>query len=119
MKAACSTMCDRYCRKIGQELRSPSFWRDVVTEGVATFFLVSIQCAVPLSWVDTSGSNTISDEVGTTRIALNGLSMGFVILVLAEAFGEFGGAHMNPAVSISMAVATKVTIIRGQFIVYI
>ena len=32
------------------EISSIIFWRDVIAELVATFFLVSIQCALPLAW---------------------------------------------------------------------
>ena len=48
---------------------------------------------------------------GAVQIAL---AMGFVITVLAEAFGDMGGAHMNPAVSIAMVAANQITVFKGQ-----
>lgn len=87
-----------------QEIKSPSFWRDVMGEIVASFFLMSVQCSVALSWGRT-------DVKGGT---LQGnLSMGALITVLCEVFGQFGGANMNPAVSISFVFAGRSTALRG------
>ena len=78
---------------------------DNIFQVVATFILLTVQCAVPLDW-----GNTVSHG-GTIQVAL---AMGFVVTVLIEAFGDIGGAHMNPAVTVSMAIANQITILRGK-----
>ena len=42
--------CGSVCAK---EVKSRGFWRDVIVEMMATFLLVSVQCALPLSWKST------------------------------------------------------------------
>ena len=73
-------------------------------EVIATFFLMSVQCCAPLRW----GRPEVHGG------SLQGLIvMGCVVPLLVEIFGPFGGAHMNPAVSIAMVVAGHTTFIRG------
>ncbi len=101
--------CNHYCHKIGKEFRSPGFWRDIVAEGIATFFLVSVQCALPLTW-----DWTVAPTNDATYATLIGVGMGFVVLVLAETFGELGGANMNPAVSFALCLGGKLTFTKGN-----
>ncbi|ELT95009.1 hypothetical protein CAPTEDRAFT_46197, partial [Capitella teleta] len=42
-----------------------------------------------------------------------GLGMGFVVATMAWALGDFGGGHINPAVSMAMVVRRSITIFRG------
>lgn len=95
-----------YTDTMKAEVKTLAFWRDVLAEALATFFLVSIQCALPLTWNDTTLQLGNAVQIG--------LGMGFIITVLIEVFGELSGAHMNPAVTVSMMVATKVTVLRGK-----
>ena len=44
------------------------------------------------------------------------LGMGFIVCTLATTLGGYGGAHMNPAVSLSMTVCAKITVLRGKLI---
>lgn len=88
------------------EVRSAPFWRDVFGEILASFYLMSIQCTINLGWGRTivKGSDM-----------QNNLAMGGGIFVLIEGFGQYGGAHMNPAVSIAFLVDGRITLLRSKF----
>ena len=92
-----------------EEVCSGAFWRDVVAEFVATFMLMSVQAALPLSW-----DNGLVMG-GPVQV---GLGMGFIVCTMAWALGDFGGGHINPAVSVAMVVGCKITIVRGQWNAY-
>ncbi len=47
-----------------------------------------------------------------------GVGMAFLLVGLMEIFTVFGGAHMNPAVTISMVLVGKTTIVRGRSILH-
>jgi glycerol uptake facilitator-like aquaporin len=40
--------------------------------------------------------------------------MGFAVMALVWSFGDFGGAHFNPALSICLALTYKITFSRGM-----
>ena len=86
-----------------RQISSACFWRDVMAEFVATSALVSVQAALPLTWGKGHG--------GQLPVATG---MGFVVTAMAWALGEFGGAHMNPAVTVGMAMCRKVTMLKGE-----
>ena len=87
------------------ELRNRRFWRDVIVEFVATFLLVSVQAALPLSW----GNSDLMG--GPVQVSLG---MGFVVTCLAWTFGDMGGAHMNPVVTFAMLLRRKATLLRCE-----
>ncbi len=89
---------------IADELRSGSFWRDLVVELVATFMLMSVQAVLPLSWGD--------PNLGTA--VQTGLGMGFIVATMAWSLGDFSGGHMNPAVTLAMVLGCKITAVRGE-----
>lgn len=82
---------------------SPIFWRDVFAEFVATTMLVTVQCFVPLRHGNPGYGSPV--EVG--------LTVGFIVCVMGWTVDEFGGGHMNPAVTFSMALCFRVTFVRG------
>ena len=41
--------------------------------------------------------------------------MGFIVATMAWTLGDFSGGHMNPAVSIAMAVLRKISVFRGKY----
>ncbi len=89
---------------IAEELRSGSFWRDVMVEFVATFMLMSVQAVLPLSWEE--------DHLGTA--VQTALGMGFIVATMAWSLGDFSGGHMNPAVTFAMVLGCKITPVRGE-----
>jgi len=40
--------------------------------------------------------------------------MGFIVGTMAWTMGDFSGGHFNPAVTFSMVLLGKITIIRGK-----
>ncbi len=91
-------------KKNTDEIFAKKYWRDVVCEFVATFFLVSLQTAAALTW---------TNPPQCTR-AQYALGSGFAVVILTEAFAPMGGAHMNPAVTLGFAVAGEVNLLRGM-----
>ena len=45
------------------------------------------------------------------------LAMGFVVVILADGLGSFGGGNYNPAVSVALAINLRITILRGIVLV--
>ena len=70
--------------------------RKYIAEGVGTMMLTLIACGVAV----TSGVNLIATS----------LAFGLVIVAAAYSIGNVSGCHINPAVSISLYVAGKMTL---------
>ena len=87
------------------EVNTKAFWRDLLAEFMATFILVSIQCVLPLTW---------GRQTGFSDAVMTGLGMGFIVTTTAWSLGDFGGAHMNPAVTTAMLLSAKISIIKGE-----
>lgn len=87
------------------EIKSWDLWRAVLAEGLATMLFVFIGTSaivLPLGQA--------LDGAKIVRIAF---SFGLMIAVLVQMFGHVSGGHMNPAVSIGMAVALKISPLRA------
>lgn len=95
---------ENYLGQLRKEVRTLALWRDVFAEFVGTFFLVSVQCALPLSW----GGNFFGSVISI------GVGMGMIVTTMAETVGHFSGGHFNPAVSFAMAISCKITFLRGK-----
>ncbi|XP_005111061.2 aquaporin-5 isoform X2 [Aplysia californica] len=88
------------------ELKSLEFWRAVFAEFLAQIFFVFLGGA---SAIDITGSG--GDQL---KIAF---AFGLAIMALIQMIGHVSGGHINPAVSIAMAVAMNITILRAVFYV--
>jgi len=88
------------------QIKCKEFWLAVLAEFEGTmFFLICVVC-VALGWgaKDVSANNV---EIG--------LGIGLAIASLAQAFGHVSGGHLNPAVSLGMVVAGRISAIKGVF----
>jgi len=76
--------------------------RAATAEAVGTFFLTLIGTAVATAAV--LGKNTAGPAYDSLAIAL---SFGLVLVAIVAALGQVSGAHVNPAVTIGLAVVGK------------
>ena len=78
--------CTGYCRKVAEEVKSLTFWRDVLAEFIGTFFLTSVQCALPLTWSSLSpGSDHPKNPGGSVQTALGKYLLYLLIIIITPA----------------------------------
>ena len=104
---ACLASClHRQMEHSLDDIRHAVFWRGVAAEFTGAIFLVLVTCG---GWVFTDGEDT---SLFTLRVAIcYGLSYGAIMYCLRQV----SGGHVNPAVSIAMLVARKVSVARAIF----
>lgn len=78
-------------------------WKKVLAEVVGTFFFFFIGI----------GSITVADEPGATGLLIVALAHGLALAVAITVFGPISGAHFNPAVTLSLMVARKISPMLG------
>jgi aquaporin Z len=69
--------------------------RKLVAEFIGTFFLVFVAVGAAVSGLKTAGVIAVA------------VAFGFVLIMVAYAFGPVSGAHVNPAVTLAMVIARK------------
>ncbi|XP_053382421.1 aquaporin AQPAe.a-like [Mercenaria mercenaria] len=95
-----------------KELRSWDLWRAVIAEAMATalFVLIGTMSIMDLEQMDQGDRNA-----KYVRIAF---AFGLIIAVCIQMIGHVSGGHMNPAVSIAMAVANVISPTRAVLYVF-
>ncbi len=73
-------------------------YRNYILEVLGTFFLVFVGCGAMVINTETGG------VISHTGVAL---SWGLIVMVIIYAIGGLSGAHLNPAVTIGLAVIKK------------
>lgn len=96
-------------KKQAVDTESPAsrhFWRWVTAEFVATFWFVfiAVGCAIGQLAVFPAGAGVTIP-----------LAFGLTIFVLAHCMGHISGAHINPAVTLSLVFAKQIPPLRGGF----
>ena len=79
-----------------------SLLKKAIAEGLGTFVLVFCACGTAIM---------------TGNVVATSLAFGLVIVAMAYVIGGISGCHINPAVSIAMLVAKKMT--PKEFLVYV
>ena len=87
------------------EIRTLEFWRAIIAECLSTFFYVFLLCATHISW---TGSHLAHQP----NWMVMSLTSGCAMATLCQCFGHISGAHINPAVTCALFVASKITPLR-------
>ena len=99
---------EEYGARVREEPRSGGFWRDIFSELLATFLFVTLSTLLRISVAAATGG-----AVGSTLEI--GIGIAFLWAALGYGLGDFGGAHMNSSITMSMMIRGEVTIIKGEF----
>jgi aquaporin-4 len=92
------------------DLRSPYFWRSLIAEGIGTFVLVLIGCGTCLG-----GKEWQTDEPTKVQISL---AFGLIVATMVWSLAHISGGHINPAVTVGMLVARRISIVRAVLYVF-
>ena len=87
---------------ISVELRTLEFWRAIIGECLSSFVYVFLVCGAHVMW-PLHSVNTLTKS----------FSNGFAMATAAHAFGHISGAHANPALTLGMLVARRISPLRA------
>jgi aquaporin-4 len=93
------------------DLRSPFFWRSLVAEAIGTFVLVLIGCGTCLG-----GAEWETNEPTKVQISL---SFGLGVATMVWCLAHISGGHINPAVTVAMLAARRISIVRAILYVFV
>src|SRR6218665_699500 len=83
-----------------EEIKTATFWREVIAEGMAPLTLIFFITLCMIS------NDPTHYKPNTTHA---GLFAGFLVCMLVEGYGPISGAHMNPAVSLGLFVVGHIS----------
>lgn len=84
--------------------------RKLMSEFVGTMLLVIFGCGTAVA-VNTYVSSIYNVSLPFTMVLI-ALAFGLVLMAIAYTFGKVSGAHVNPAVSIAMAIDKRISIVE-------
>lgn len=74
--------------------------RNLLAEAIGTFLLVFIGCGAVVT-------NTVNSESASGILAI-AFAFGFALMIIVYAIGHISGAHVNPAVTLGLALTGKI-----------
>lgn len=89
------------------DLQSPLFWRAVTGEALGTFLLVFFCTGSGTNWQDPS----------PTIVQLS-LTSGLAVATIIWCLADVSGAHINPAVTLPMLLARRISLARALMYVF-
>ncbi|KAL0268338.1 UNVERIFIED_CONTAM: hypothetical protein PYX00_010317 [Menopon gallinae] len=111
-KESAGSASKRYRQPFQTEIRTLEFWRSIISECLATFFFVFIVSGSGLAY-----SSKVPGGYGGDVILATALASGLSMAILSQCFGNISGGHVNPAVSLAMAAAKKISPMRAVMFV--
>ena len=95
-----------YCVRMSHEGKSGAFWRDCIAELFANFFFVAAVLVLA------QDGNIPSDPQAMTVKLILGST--FVHFALGYGLGDYGGAHMNNAITFACLIRSEISLLRGK-----
>ncbi|GJN38215.1 hypothetical protein PR202_gb27238 [Eleusine coracana subsp. coracana] len=96
------------------EASEPDFLRGVLGELVLTFLFVFIGVGAAITAADDAGKTTTGGGGGDGELTAVALGQALVVAVIATAGFHISGGHVNPAVTLSLAVGGHITLFRSS-----
>ena len=84
--------------------------RKLISEFVGTMLLVLFGCGTAVA-VNTYVTSIYNVSLPFTMVLI-ALAFGLVLMAVVHVFGSVSGAHVNPAVSIAMAIDKRMSVIE-------
>jgi aquaporin TIP len=91
-----------------EEISSPDALRGTLAEFIALFFFVFVGVGSSMSYQKIHGSG----DLGAGGLLIIAIAHGIALAVLVAATSHISGGHVNPAVSLALALAGQITIVR-------
>ena len=90
-----------YSGRLRDEPRTLGFWRDIVSELLSTFLFVTL-------------SSMLRSSMSTSGELQLGIGIAFLWAAIGYGLGDFGGSHMNSAITLAMMVRGEIIFIKGE-----
>lgn len=102
------------------DLRSGYFWLGLVAEALGTFILVLIGCGTCLGGTvaaDGTQTSTSWETAEPTKVQIS-LAFGLAVATAVWNLAHVSGGHVNPAVTIAMLCARRISVVRAALYVF-
>ena len=84
------------------EIRNFKFWKAVRCEFLSTLIYTFLGCGSCLQWGQTEPDSEIKI----------GLAFGLSMATMVQCVGHISGAHLNPAITVAMAITRNISLLR-------
>jgi aquaporin-4 len=105
--------CRRVMSSSLKDFRSGYLWLALLAESLGTFVLVLIGCGTCLGGTVSPGGEASSWETAEPTKVQISLSFGLAVATVVWNVAHISGGHVNPAVTIAMLFARRITIVRA------